>query len=259
MKAATRWFLSLVAASLVVSCRPEPPADPNAADVRTNAIGADTMLKSLSWMSDQVNERQAKGLITEEEGKTALTRYAARLVGRIDRAQVKPGDAWKVATVLLTAKKWKEAETMLVTAVSHAVAVKDEDRRVNDTLRLARAKAELGKVKEAIATAKKAFDASDINSAPLLPATLLEIVPAAQGKGADADLAKLLEMAISAHRRTKVDPESAAGRAFLSAKWFHIENGWKRAIQLYQEAGREDLARAAALRAEKMLVNFRRA
>jgi hypothetical protein len=82
---------------------------------------------------------------------------------------------------------------------------------------------------------------------PILMSVLYEIVPEAQGKGRDTDLARLLEDAIPQHKATVVDAGSEAGRAFLLARPLHVHKAWIKIAQLYQAAGKEDLARKAIM------------
>jgi hypothetical protein len=96
------------------------------------------------------------------------------------------------------------------------------DRKVNDTLRLAQALGKNGKVGEAISTAKAVFGAKDEDAAPILPATLYEIVPATEGKGKNKELAAILKEAIACHMRVKVDAATDAGKFFLAARRHHV-------------------------------------
>ena len=258
MKAVSRWFLSSLAVLATAGCLAPVPPDPNDPGVNNGAKNVDSLLKSLTWMSNQVNDRRLRGELTDEEGKAALKRFAQGLLKNASEEPPKPEEAWKYADLYRNAGRWRDARRTLKQAVEYAKQTKNEDRRVNDTLRLAQAMANLGEVKAAIKTARTAFDAGDRDAAPILPATLLEIVPAAAGKGHDALLAVLLEEAIKHHRRTIIDPESDAGKAFLATRWRHIADAWKRVIELYQSGGQKELARQAALRAEAMLLNHRR-
>jgi hypothetical protein len=105
----------------------------------------------------------------------------------------------------------------------------------------------LGQLPDAFKTARQAFNAAPEASAPILPAVLLEMVPAARGKGHDEELAELLEEAIGKHMATVVDPGTVAGVAFLAARPHHVRNAWRTIIEIY-----------AIRRSEEMLSDMRR-
>jgi hypothetical protein len=216
------------------------------------------MQQVLRSLSNRLEADKLSGRLTDEEAQGIIEREAKGLAAKIEIEHVGPTDAWQYGEVLIAAKDWGRAERVLKIAVDHARKIGSDDRTVNDTLRLARAQAQLGKVKEAITTARTCFKVPDAGAAPILPATLLEIVPAAEGKGEDVELARLLEDAIAAHLRTKVDPESTAGKMFLLAKWHHIDKAWIKVIHLYQSGGRDDLAREAVSRMDRMTTGHQR-
>src|SRR5205823_3745110 len=109
--------------------------------------------------------------------------------------------------------------------------------------------AQMGQLPKAMKTADSAMTTGPYTSAPILPAVLLELVPAIQGRGDDVELAQLLERAIRKHQATVVDPTWESGKAFLKAKPFHIHNAWVKVIELYSNGGRPDLAERARQRA----------
>ena len=234
-----------------VSCQSPPPPDPN--ELKHAEESPDALLKPLRWMSDRLFEKTAKREITEERARELIRDYARGIVVRVDPEKVSAEDAWQYGDMFRTAGQWKEAEGLLSIAVAYARETGNGDRRVNDSLRLAQALAAQGKVKGAITTVRSTFDAPDAGAAPILPAVLLEIVPAGKGKGQDVELAKLLEEAIGHHRRTVVDPKSEAGKAFLQVRWHHISNAWRTIRGLYIGAHRRDLWEAADIRRAKMM------
>jgi hypothetical protein len=132
---------------------------------------------------------------------------------------IKDTDQWMYAALLRVTDRWPEAETALRIAVKVAP---NADRKINDTLKLAQAEAKNQKVDEAIATANSVLNAPDKEAAPILPSILYEVVPAAQGKGHDKELATLLEKAIIVHQRVKVDPNTDSGKLFLIARGHHL-------------------------------------
>lgn len=237
---------------LVSGCGSKPPPDPND-PAKVGILQPEVLQRNLHWASDMVNERVANGEISEGEAKQYLTKYADGLVDKIDFKLMQPEKAWAYAEVFRTAKRWELAKRSLEIAVEHAKKTGNEDRRVNDSLRLAQAMAELGERKEAIVLARSVFDAPDQDKAPILLAVIYEIAPALQGHGLDVEVAKLIEDAIEQHTLVVIDPESEAGKAFLTAKWFHIRMAWERVMGLYQAAGRDDLMEEAKQRAAQMI------
>lgn len=86
------------------------------------------------------------------------------------------------------------------------------------------------------------MDVGPEDKAPILPAVLLEIVPAGRGKGSDKALADLLVAAMDQHFQTRVDPATEPGKAFLVARKYHIRNSIELASRLYRTAGQPKLA-----------------
>lgn len=199
----------------------------------------DEVQRNLKATSDFINDRRLNGEITDQQGKALIAKRANELLKDIDLSVIAPGDAWQYGEVFITAKKWKEAEQVLRLAIKKPV---NEDRRVNDTLRLARVLSELGKCDESIALARSTFNAKVIDAAPILTAVLLEIVPAGVGKGHDVAYGQLLMDSIPQEERVYVDPTLETGKMFLLAKPFHIEHAYRVGIELFRKANREDLA-----------------
>jgi len=85
---------------------------------------------------------------------------------------------------------------------------------------------------------------------PILPAVLLAIVPAGEGKGHDAELADLLEQAAAQHEQVVVDANTIPGRIFLLARPKHIRNAFLKAAELYEKAGNSAKATEARQRAQ---------
>ncbi len=167
---------------------------------------------------DYLDERVKAGEITDGERVALIAQDAEGLVQAIDPAKVEDRDLWIYGDLLRTTGRWGDAAEVLGRA---AKAAKTWDRRVNDTLRYASALAHEGKVPEAIAAARSVYGAPDEECAPVLPATLYELVPAAQGKGHDRELADLLAEALACQRRTRVDRSTPEGRAFVAAGIYH--------------------------------------
>jgi hypothetical protein len=249
---ATLLVLVLAAVFLVVSNQLGhlgTPPDPNNA-AQAGMMTPDVLRQNLKGASDSLLERLHGGEIDDDEFKTLMAKAANSLLGAVKVEQIPPKKAWEYGEIFITARKWKEAKQALEIAVKVA---KGEDRRVNDNLRLARVQAELGDVPAAVAAARSTYNTPDQGAAPILPATLLEIVPAAKGKGHDAELAALLEEAIKCENRTIVDPNTEPGKAFLLARPHHLRNAWNRILELYFAADKPDEARAAAARRDAMM------
>jgi hypothetical protein len=100
----------------------------------------------------------------------------------------------------------------------------------------------LGDVKAAISTARSTFDAKANDKAPILMAVYLEIAPAGEGKGEDLELGQLIDDAIEQGKQTTVDVNTEAGKNFAFALKFHIRAAYIKAAELYDRAGRADLA-----------------
>lgn len=203
-----------------------------------------------------LDARASRGDITEQKKRDLLRLYARDLLEHVDFNEIPPKKAWEYGEVFRTAARWDMAERAFRIAAENA---KNEDRRVNDSLRLAQSLARLNRVDQAIDWTRKTFTTNDRETAPILPAVLLEIVPAAQGKGHDEELATLLVEAIAQHERTVVDASTDAGKAFFQAKPFHIRNAYAKAIELFAKSGKADRARETAIRADAAMAQFRRA
>jgi hypothetical protein len=221
-------------ALLAIGCQSPTLPDPN--DPKLGAVEPEVLRRSLKGASNAFLERRDRGEIDDAQFQELMAMTAQRLTQGIEVENTDPKNAWEYGEVFRTARQWKRAAAFLQKAVEYAVQTKNEDRRVNDLLRLAHVQVMQGKVKEGIETARKSFDTPDEGAAPILPATLLEIVPNARGKGFDRELGYLLLDAIDCHVRTRVDPNSEAGHAFLTAKRHHIRNAFRAAIMLFRYA-----------------------
>lgn len=160
--------------------------------------------------SREIDDVRRNGLIKE---------LANDMLTKIDPKAIPDTDQWMYAALLRVTDRWPEAEVALKKAVQVAP---NTDRKVNDSLKLALAQAKNNEIAEAIVTANSVLNVSDADAAPILPAVLYEIVPAAQGKAHDKDLADLLRKAIECHKRVKFNPTTESGRAFMVARSHHI-------------------------------------
>lgn len=248
----------VVVLGVLAGCQTATLEDPN--DTKTAGVLApDVIRRQLKGTSDMLMERVAKGEISDDEFKQYIAKRANELLDDLPLDQVDPAKAWEYGEVLRTAQRWPQAKQALEIAVKEAEKSKgNEDRYINDLLRLAHAEAKLGQVKEAIATASRSLTATPNGSAPILPGVLLEIVPAARGKGHDPELAALLEKAIDKHMATVVDPKSEPGMMFIAARPHHVRNAWRTVIDLYVKANKDGEARKAIARSEQVLNTMRR-
>jgi hypothetical protein len=213
--------------STLVGCGQIP--DPNDLSRISQDERADAAYRIWQAAIGTLEFKVTKNEILDRDRNELIRKTADDLLKAIDIKQTPPADAWMLADMLRATNRWEDAEKEFEIAVKNAASV---DRKVNDTLRLAQAQAKNGKAIEAIATAKKVYDVPDDQSAPILPATLYEIVPAAEGKGHDKELAELLELAIRCHERTVVDIKTDDGRIFMAARRYHINKATTKAAVL---------------------------
>lgn len=246
------WIAALAGAVVLAGCAFEPPPDPND-PAQVGVMQQEVLMRNLRWAAEFYSDRKLRGEIDDAQLRQLLSEYANRLVATVDLELINPVSAWKYGDVFRTAERWDLAEHALRMAVDFAKRTRNEDRRVNDSLRLAQVVAHQNRVDEAIEIARSTFDTPPDQKAPILYAVVYEIVPAAERKGRDAELARLLEDAIDQHNQVIVDPNSDSGRAFLGAKRHHISRAWQKVVQLYRQAEREADAERAQDRAFRMM------
>lgn len=211
-------FRACLAAALaivfVAGCKTTPPPDPNDPS-QVGMVQPDVLMRNLRWASEALNQRVAKGEIPDARAQIMLSEYAAELTQHIELSRITEDLAWEYAEVFRTARQWENARIVFEIALRNP---KKEDRRVNDTLRYAQVLAQLDRVPDALAAARRVFDAAPKDRAPLIPSLIFELTPAARGKGYDVELAELIQDAIPLYESTVVDPQSEAGKTFLAAK-----------------------------------------
>ncbi|MBV6458106.1 MAG: hypothetical protein HONBIEJF_01229 [Fimbriimonadaceae bacterium] len=208
------------------------------------------LLADLRSAYGMLSVRRMKGELNQEAMRRYMRKFAAELVEEIDLTAIKANEAWEYAEVFRTAERWDLAEKAYRMSL---MKKRSEDRRINDSLHLAQTLAMQDRVAEAISTAESVFDAKPNDSAPILPAVLLEIVPAARGKKHDPELAELLRRAIDIHLATVVDPKSEGGKAFLLAQPHHIQDAWSAIAQLFWRNNLITEAKAAEAEGAKMM------
>jgi hypothetical protein len=246
---------ALIFSGLAIGCRTGTLTDPN--EVRNAGITTPevvrTQIESAAWT---LNERKAKGEINDRQYHALLTKIAEDYVDQAKEFPLTTRNAATWGSVLITAKRWKEAEKALEVAIQSGKGPSQRDYLalgdyMTNVLRLALVEAELGKVPQAVRMTVSVFDVPGKAKAPILPAVLYEIVPAGSGKGYDLELAHLLKSAIGQHEAVIVNPNTDAGRNFLLARPHHIRRAWNEAALLYSSSGRQDLARDAIIQGER--------
>lgn len=241
MKRTFAYFATLAALCCLGGCKTGVLPDPNdPSDV--GVLSPDTVRKNLFWANSMLIEREHNGEITPAQSRDFIAKRARELLSALDITKVNKDDAWEYGEIFMTAKEWKGAKVFLEQAVKGA---KNEDRRVNDSLRLAQVDARLGDYASAIKLARSTLNAPDTDGAPVLPSVYLELAPIVRGHGLDVELAQLVVDAVAVHKRVKVDPNLDAGKAFLFARRHHILHALQLAIDLDKNANRLDLAQAA--------------
>jgi len=195
----------------------------------------EVLRRQVKGASDALFARRLSNEITEQQYQNLLAQFTDELLKSTHVESVDATKAWEYGEVYRTARKWKEAEILYRAAVKVA---KDDDRRVNDSLFLAEALAQQGKVEEAIKTARTTFDTPGPFKAPILYAVLYQIVPGGQGKGKDSELAHLLEDSIRQSDLVEVDQTIESGNAFKLALPHHQHNARELAAKLYLGVGK---------------------
>lgn len=247
---------ALMAASLLAGCHTGVLNDPN--DISTagprTALVIQTQLQSAA---ESFNLRRLRGEVDERRYRQFITDIAQDYVSQATDTTLTNENAPVWGEIYITAKQWDKAEAAWKHALDADKILAPKDyvalgRYITDLLRLARIKAEKGEIRKAIQLTRESFADYGKAKAPILPAVLYEIVPAGRGKGYDAPLADLLKDAIRQHEETIVDPNTDAGRNFLIARPHHIFRAWKLVSELYQAAGRVDMAQDAMREANKI-------
>lgn len=237
------WLLAVLMGTLVSGCHSGTFKDPNDPG-QAGIMQPDVIDRDLKNASDTINERVAMGYITDAQGQQVLSEYAKSLLGQVKVEETPVSEAWKYAQAFITAKDWNQAIAMLKVALTNPP---NEDRWVNDTLRLAHCEAEIGNVDQAILLTKSTFRASPDWKWPILYATYLEIVPAGlrHSKGKDLELARLVELAIHQHELAWGDPKQARFQDWLEYRHFQIRSAWQYIAGIYRTAGETKLAAQA--------------
>lgn len=241
-----QFFMGLMALGLL-GCQTGQPMNPNDPN-QVGDLQPEVLRHNVKIASDGLLERVGKE-ISDAQYKDLLADYTKQALESTSFEQLNPHKAWIIGDLYRTARLWDKAEATLKIAVKNA---QTDDRRVNDSLRLAQVEAMNGHVAQGIQLANQVIDSKPKDPGPVLPSVLLELTPAAKGKGSDVALAQVLERAIDVHLTMKVDTNTDSGRSFLVARPFHIRKAWSEITKLYLSAGRTDLAQKSAKRAMAM-------
>lgn len=242
--------LATIAGLMLTGCESKQLPDPND-PISGEQIKPRALQSDLLGITNLLSIRRQKREIREPELRERIVTAAKELVKKARITSTSDEDAWRYAEVLRAAEQWPEVIPFLQQAVKYAKATNNVDRWVNDSLRLAQAQAHVGQVSEAIAIARTVFGVGPKDSIPILFGVALEIEPAAEGKGHDIELAKLLEDAIETAWKTQVDVKTAEGSAYMVARRYHINRATLKLMQLYERAGKPEEAQAALKRLDR--------
>lgn len=239
------YAVALILVAGLSGCRLWQEPNPDDANQVSASRQPDLILRHMKHASDVVNDQVWRNKIDDATGRKLLLQDAQQYMNSIRLKNISANDAWKIAQAYLTAQQWDKAEHYLGIALQNPP---DQDRRINDTLRFARCQAELGDVPAAIITVRSLFDAPPEWKWPILYAVYLEIVPAAAEKNPDMriELAQLVRDAIHQHLLATGNARDPRFTNLIFARTHHVVKAWQLVDQLYADAKRPDLARAAA-------------
>ena len=130
-----------------------------------------TLRLTNSMVAEVLNDRLSRGQISDGQKDEILHAYIRDQVADIDRALIPADQVWRFADVYRQMEDWEATFDLYTIAVMNA---ESEDRRVNDSLRLAEATARLGDIEEGINLVRSTFDVDPLGKAPILMATLFE-------------------------------------------------------------------------------------
>ncbi|MCH8977872.1 MAG: hypothetical protein IH945_01340 [Armatimonadetes bacterium] len=242
----------VAAAVLAAGCEFGQIPDKNKPGPNSEYDGA-LLQQNVRRVDEVLTDRVMRGQISRAEKQELFHDYIREQVADLVRKDIPEDQVWRFADVYRQMEDWQTTHELYTIAVSTA---KTEDRRVNDSLRLAEATAQLGDVMEGMALVRSTFDVKPEGKAPILMATLYEFAPVAQGRGHDRELAVLLEEAARQHLQTIVDSQSDAGRLFMQARRYHLRQAWFAIIRLYRSEQDDEAMRAAIGRSETMMRRF---
>ncbi|MCH7946139.1 MAG: hypothetical protein IIC73_09035 [Armatimonadetes bacterium] len=162
--------------------------EPGSASLYDGAL----LQQNVRRVDEVLTDRVMRGQISNAEKQELFRAYIREQVADLVREEIPADQVWRFADVYRQMEDWQSTYDLYTIAVTTA---KTEDRRVNDSLRLAEATAQLGDILEGMGLVRSTFDVEPEGKAPILMATLYEFAPVAQGRGHDHALALLLEEA----------------------------------------------------------------
>lgn len=239
----------LMLAAGLAGCQSGKLPDPN--EAAFIAESPEIMMRNLVNWRTRLDRRVARRELSPAERDKIMGAKVSEYLELITPEMATPENAWIYGDLYRDAGRWQEAYRLYDMARKAAAT---EDRKVNDSLRFARAAARLGRHEEALTAVTSTFATKPEEKAPILPAVLYEVIPAAEqgGKEPAAKYAKALEEAVKQHFATVVDAATEPGRNFLAARPIHVQKAWTKIVSLYQKAGDPSGARAALARADKV-------
>ncbi|HXH60415.1 MAG TPA: hypothetical protein VNI20_03565 [Fimbriimonadaceae bacterium] len=248
--------VAILALIALAGCHFGQLPDPNAKAAKTSKYDGKALQANVLQVNKMLTDRQVRGEIDGVAKRQILHRYIREQLQGVDKSKIPADQAWRFGDVYRQLDDWRSTNELYMEAVKVATENKDEDRRVNDSLRLAESMAHLGDVEGGIKEVRSTFDAAPTGKAPILMATLYEFAPAALGQGRDLDIARLLEDAIDQHMHTIVDPETEAGKDFMRARHYHVRRAWEAVIRIYRMQGTDEQLRSAIEQSDEMLRKF---
>lgn len=199
-------------------------------------LGPDEIRRNLKSASEGLEYHRMKGELTESQEAALMAKRADELLPMLDTSNVGAGKEWELGQIYVAARKWDLALAAYEIAVKNAP---DENRRIQDTLQLARCQAHVGKVLEAVTTARSVFNAHPRDKAPILHAVLLEIFPAAKHKGFDDQILQLTRDAVQQSLQTIVD-DRYGGKLYLEVRPTLIRKAYGEMIKILRENGQRE-------------------
>lgn len=243
------WWIMVGAVLAVAGCQAPLIHNPNEANQVSPARQPDVVEAYMEQMAeDVIAPAVATAQITRERGDQLMVEGAKAYLDTVVFKDTPPEKVWLVAKAYMTAHEWDKA----VPLVEQAIKVDTTgDRKVNDQLWLSRCHAELGHWMEAVKDARESFVAPPEWKWPILYAVQYEIVPACERdpKASRIELAHLVEDAIKQHEAATGSLDDSVRRSWIATRTYHLNKAWSLVIQLYTDAKRPDLARAAAQKA----------
>lgn len=243
---AASWSRWAALALVCAGCARTWTSDPN--QRAGGLVDGDVLARNLAAVVTDLDERVARGEATPEVREQRLKEYLDRTLKGVDPGKVPAVWAWQYGDAYRLKGEWEEAGRLYERSLA---AAKDEDRRVNDSLRLARVRAHQGRHDEAIKLVRATFDAPPPDKGAILMAVVYEIVPEGRGTGPKKEYAKLLAEAVRQHEATVVAVGTSSGAAFLEARPAHVRRAYLMAAELALAAGDRDLARQYLGRSEE--------